>query len=487
MGSTENSDTVENSIAVRVLTALLAGTAQLLRRVGPRLLLVLLPTLAIARLLELAAAAVGTLIKSSSIDISDDLEVSYTSVATWNQWLSVALVALSLLVTLTGFIICWRIIALDQAARRGDSADLVPSLTQTLSLTMLGFLGVYSVFDGVDQIANRVMGDSAILSGGDVLNGVFLALNPETLGQTIVVIIVIVAAFVLRRVAEAVADRRGLPWVGFVAAGLEAFYLLAMFVVGRSLLGKLQSWLATRQFQLWQEEAINAVSVPLRQLGISLPDALGTAWAWFWQIGWPYVIGSLLEPLLWLALAGLALRGRMITFRDLLAEGKVSDWISRHGPAGLAQSLNDHQELVAQAQDAAFGDLDDKYLPLFETGRRILRAGPWLVGIFVLLYAGLGWLRSEADHWCVVLIGPGPLAEQEFWLAVPRMLVGVAFEGIRIALLSVAFGLVESGAAGVPQRASVSGEATGPQAAPARPPDAVPAPVAGVSVSGVSL
>lgn len=449
----------------RSLTSLTADTVRLWRSVVPRLVLVLTVTFTIRRLLEMGAAAIGTLV--NRVEWQD--EPVQAPAATWNQWVAVVLVALSLLVVLVGFIVCWRII--DNHLHQADNQSPLRGLSQALSVTMLAFLGTYSVFDEVDRTANRVLMDGAMLSQGDFTTMVFVPLVPRTLPQTLIVIVVIAGAFILRRVAEKVGERRGWAAVTLIAAGLEAFYLLSTFVVGRALLARGWAWLNTREVAAWREDAITWLTTPFRQIGWSVPEMFSAMWAWFWQIGWPHFVVTLVPPLLWLTLAGLAMGGRVDNFRDLLADGRLPRWTAQGKTAAVTARALRRQGLVADTQDAVFGDLDDKYLPFFQQLRMTMRAGAGFLGAFIILYALLGVVGDWVGYGLTLVIGPGPVAQQTFWGEFATLFTGVLSDSLRLCLLATAYVLASAAAKATSQAREVETGATSPAGLAATPED----------------
>ncbi|MCL1837871.1 MAG: hypothetical protein FWG47_00940 [Propionibacteriaceae bacterium] len=409
----------------------------------PRLLMVYVPAWVISRLLEMAAAALGTLVKSVEYDFEtgDTFDYETTVVATWNQWAAVVLVALSFLVMLTGIIICWRLISDFLQEISGIVDKHSRSLPATLAITLLPFLSIYSVFDYVDAAANRVLMYGAMLDS-DFGSMVFIPLRPSDTTATLTVVGVIVTAFGLRAAAERLAERmrHGAMVFGIIAAILEAFYLFTLFVVGRLLLLRFTRWLAGLQVALWVEDGIEQLSAPLRWLGWSLPDIVSAIGNWFSQVGWPFAITALVEPLLWLALAGLVLAGTQAkSLSQLLGSDSVA---SRTKPKWLTNAIETvkRQEVMAgEVQHAFFDSFSSKYLPFFQLLVRSLRTGVSFLGAFIIGYALIDFVRDWALYGLRILIGPLPLSQQDFWHEFATLGTDSFFITLRLCYLSAAF------------------------------------------------
>jgi hypothetical protein len=94
---------------------------------------------------------------------------------------------------------------------------------------------------------------------------------------------------------------------------------------------------------------------------------------------------------------------------------------------------------AAQAREAFFGDLDDKYLPTFHSLRLVLRAGVLFLGSYVLAYSlvliGQNYLQ-DALYW---LIGGHDVTFWIRWEPAIELLYSAPFETLRLCLLAVAF------------------------------------------------
>ena len=402
---------------------LLTDAGKLWWALAAKLIMILTVSWSASRVLQLSASAVGIMIPSQEWEINTEagaFDANLRTVAVWNQWLGIVLTSVSLLVLLVGLILCLRALG-DHLGRRseGFAANAAqPSLAHVLSLSLLAFLGIYSVFDEIGEIVNRIVSDSVILARDPSIY-MFVPLNPTTLEQGLVVLGVLTAAFVLRRIAEGRADKTGNRVLGVISTVLESFYLFAFFIVGRGLILRLQSWFAYREAAAWLKDALDWLGTPLRWLAASLPEAFGAAWAWFWDAGWPVVLSSFMQPLLWLALGTLVLGSGIRSFRDLLESGDLRASLSRRLPRAqravkATETIERHSTAARRLQTVVLGDVDDKYLPIWRSLRLVLRCGVGLLGAFVVLFALIELLDAWIGYGLVVLVGWRDFSTEQF-------------------------------------------------------------------------
>ncbi|MDR3069825.1 MAG: hypothetical protein LBU38_02285 [Propionibacteriaceae bacterium] len=377
--------------------------------------------------------------------------------ATWNQWVAVGLLSLSFLALLIGLVVILRGIASYLEANgflpnNPEDPKAKDSIGRTLSVTLLAFLGIYSVFGYIGQTASNVMMDATMFSS-DWSDLVVQALVPQTLEDSLVVLAVILGAFLLRRVVDLIGRRTGKLWPGFFAAAVEAFYLLAFFIAGSHLLARVMNWARDREVADWARRLISWMSSPLRQFGLNVPDLLLGVWHWFWEIGWPVVITSFLQPMLWFALAALVIGTQIESFGELLRSVDSKTTAPRHKHlAKLASKLAGSErkrEAAVQIQDAVFGDLDEKYLPIFQVLRLTWKAGVGFLGAFVAAFNLLECLANWADYALFSLYGPHLLPEQYVFDQVKQLALDVLFITLRLALLAVGYTIAFSAMTGI--------------------------------------
>jgi hypothetical protein len=94
---------------------------------------------------------------------------------------------------------------------------------------------------------------------------------------------------------------------------------------------------------------------------------------------------------------------------------------------------------AAQARQAFFGDLDDKYLPTLHSLRLVLRAGVLFLGSYILAYSLVLIAQNYAQTVLYWLIGGHDGSFWIRWEPVTDLVYGAPFETLRLCLLAVAF------------------------------------------------
>jgi hypothetical protein len=433
----------------RCFADLFVNTSRLWRALWPQLVGTYVITYTLTRLLQMASAWAGTIIPPRAYEwVGDTTELEITKNAVWGQWLAVVLLSLAFLVTLTGIIIVLRTIGkyLEEASALPEDAygpAARQSLPQTLAITLLAFLGIYSVFDYIGDTASSVIVDAYLITH-DPIDLILAPLVPDDFNETVVVVSVILGAFVLRRILDIVGQRTGRIWLGFVAAALEAFYLLAFFVAGRKVVNRFTAWLNGR-------EIVDAIRRPLRELkawiGISIPDLLRDLWNWFWDVGWPSILASFTQPVLWFALAALVLGSQIQSFGELLHSGRLHELAAnRKRLSALGERVADERkrEVVVQIQDAVFGDLDEKYLPVWQVLKLTWKAGAGFLAAFIVAFNLIDWVRTWVGHGIGALMG-APSYEVDTLLSEARSFVlDPLFMTFRLAMLGAGYAMAFS-------------------------------------------
>jgi len=248
---------------------------------------------------------------------------------------------------------------------------------------------------------------------GDGLNGE-ITVTPLTIA-------IVIVAFVLRWLLKRYNDR--LPrWSGIVAAYLEAVWVYFAAVVISAVVGTVSAWISTRQGMVWLGDlrsAIEGVFVPLGWLWAATEWVLGEAG------------GIILLPVAWLTIAGV-LYGQAVEPEAVSAEdlgGDVGRRIRtryRSLPARLRARLGD-----------LWSDLIARFTPIGNALVLMWRAGPVLIGGFVLLYTLLLGLQGVLEMAIPRAFGPQDLGR--FWFINDELIFLIApvlIEPVRIALVA---------------------------------------------------
>lgn len=218
--------------------------------------------------------------------------------------------------------------------------------------------------------------------------------------------------------------RENLPrWTALVGVYLEAVWVFLSVYLVAGALGSFTSWWEGRQALAWLADA--------RAWTTALAAPLG----WVWD-GAEWILGQLgsllLEPLAWLAIAGVVY-GRAIAARAVVlpADERVDAVRRRYAtvPARVRRRLGD-----------VWGEITARFRPVGRAIALIWHAGAIPMGLFVLAYtlvmALQGWLR-----WAITgLIGPQDV--YGFWFivdAVVILAVVAITEPLRIAVVAAAY------------------------------------------------
>jgi hypothetical protein len=251
---------------------------------------------------------------------------------------------------------------------------------------------------------------------GDGLAGM-ITLTPVTVA-------IMVAAFVLRWLWKR--HREQLP--GGLAVGalyLEVVWVYIAVDLISGVLAQVAAWVDTRQAMVWLEDlraTIASAFVPL-------------AWVWEgveWLLG--EVGGIVLLPLAWLTIAGVVY-GRAVApepVASALLRGEVVDRV-RTGWRSLPGRVR------ARLADV-WADIASRFTPITRTLGLMWRAGPVLIGGYILLYTVLLLLEGTAEWGLLRIIGPQDL--DDFWFVNDELIfliVPVLMEPLRIALVASAY------------------------------------------------
>lgn len=273
---------------------------------------------------------------------------------------------------------------------------------------------------------------------------------------------IVVVAFALRWLLKRYKDR--LPkWFAVFSVYLETVWVYFAVAVIAIVLGFVSGWVGSRQAMVWLgdlRETIATAFVPLAWLWEAVEWLLGEAG------------GIILLPVAWLTIAGVVY-GQAVAAEAVPTESFGGDTVRR--------IRSRYRSLPARLR-ARLADVWEEFVSRFRPiGRAFVlmwRAGPALIGGFVLLYTLLLALQGVLEWAVLRAVGPHDL--DDFWLVNDRLIfliVPVLIEPVRIALVAGGYDAVigrlrvrESGAGGQPQgsttaltnsgRASVSENST---------------------------
>jgi hypothetical protein len=247
--------------------------------------------------------------------------------------------------------------------------------------------------------------------------------NPQPLnvGDSPIVLIVVLTAFTLRMVLRIFGPR--LPaWTGVVAIYLDATWVFLALTAIQNLFGDALAWIQARQIVHWINDAqewLSSLWAPI-QLAIE-------------SIGWviPVAAQVILLPLAWLLVAGIIY---------VRAVGNIETGIAiPRLPARLAASTARIPNLLRRWRHIVVGGWEDVAGPVLLSGRMIRRGSILDIAIFVSAYALL-WAASQwFARGVFALIGAH---DGSIWWDIDAIVsagIGLATEPLRVVLLAAAF------------------------------------------------
>lgn len=214
--------------------------------------------------------------------------------------------------------------------------------------------------------------------------------------------------------------REKLPrWSAIGAVYLEAVWVFLTVYLIADALGAVSDWVQTRQAIVWLGELRAWLASQVAPL----------AWAWEaveWFLG--EAGGILLLPLAWLTIAGV-IYGQAVTAKAPELGGEVVERArARYAsvPARIRRRFRD-----------VWDDLVSRFQPIARALVLMWRAGPVLIGGYVLLYMIVLAVEGVLDLALMRLVGPHDLVM--FWTVASSLLflvVPVLVEPLRISLIA---------------------------------------------------
>lgn len=360
-------------------------------------------------------------------------------------WLTLLLFAAGLLLVLTTVVLQLRLVTNLTGGRRlvpreirDDAAAGQHDITRFLGLTILPFLCIYAVFGEISTFLQRLTHESIAIQG--VWDGTSLLqqfnLTPWW-PRGVLIIGALVVITVLRRVLESASGRTGRRGYGMFAAFCECLVMLTLLLIGAQLVAQIEIAWGGWRISAWLETAAGwsgGLGIHLGTVGALLNSA--------WKLVWPVFSEVVVLTVVWFALAGLVHGSKVVSLADLWQAGvsprQALQVLRRRSRPTVAGSRSLRQ-VVLTGQEILFGDLDDKYLPAWQSGRLALRAGiSFLVALCVL-----HTLLRQAGVWLDALVVQHIVGGQlyDFWFRFLPMLqlpVDLLIEPLRITLLAVA-------------------------------------------------
>lgn len=234
-------------------------------------------------------------------------------------------------------------------------------------------------------------------------------------------IVVIVAAFALRWLLKRYSAR--LPqWFAFAAVYLEVLWVYLSLMVVSDIFDGITAWVQARQAMAWLNglrEWVSAQLVPVAWLWDAVEWVLGEAG------------GVILLPLAWLTIAGVvygqAVAPQRLNLSGALVDRARSRWV--RAPGWIRTRLADFWAEIAA-----------RFQPIGRVIVLMWRAGPVLIGGYVLLYTVLLALESLVGIGITRVLGPNELGA--FWMVNDQLIllaIPLIIEPLRIVLVSASY------------------------------------------------
>jgi hypothetical protein len=308
------------------------------------------------------------------------------------------------------------------------SGLLAPERTlDVVTLAVGPFLAVYAVWGFLDDEVSALFRSQYVVRGLGGVQDWSIGLEPERLPTYL---ILAAGAFVLRAAVRLLLRRRRSSAVAGVGLVAEGVWALSVFVVLVVVVRFAKDWLQGRL--VWAELAgaaqaalswLPAITLPfgatlreaVRDLVTQAPAVLLT------------VVGL---PLMWLALTAVVYGWREVSVADALGAqvaGRLGRW-SR--PVGAP---------VNRVLLLATDDLRTKYLPVVRALRVVARAGPRVVGAYLLLATALASLDRLLQIGVSLLVGPQPVERTLLLVPVEDLVVATIVTTASVALYGAVF------------------------------------------------
>ena len=282
--------------------------------------------------------------------------------------------------------------------------------------TLLPFLAIYAAFGFVEDYARNVvlaMTGRYGLGSAEFLIALNPTRSPEAFGLVAGVVVVL---YLSRRGLDWLTRRSERVWIGLVGAVIEASWLLILLFSVLRIVEQLKLWAYGREFTAWWNQLQEVLFGWIELTGIWL-----TLWEFVSAHAWPALWEVITQPLAWLALAAVVAGIRVATSAELIGQSRAARGAS----------------LAKVANGFFAGDLDDKFVPLWQAVRFLAGGGLPLLGGYVLAFTAVDLVGELVASGVDQLIGPqygkAALQVMPFYDLIELVLV----MSLRVALLGV--------------------------------------------------
>ena len=265
-------------------------------------------------------------------------------------------------------------------------------------------------------------------------------------------LLLVVGLYVLRRALDLLHERTGRPALGVAVALVETFFILLVLMGGIRVWQRAKIWWQNRVASRWIDDAMQPIEHAFALIRVNLPEVLNRVWEFLVGQVWPVLADTVLQPLVWLAVAAIIFGSNVMslaelnrTVRDRIPrsarrrasdERRSSRRVERAAAAAPPPGL---RRVGSEAKEAFLGDIDDKYLPTLHALRLVARSGAVFLGAFVLVYAAVQTLGNYLHSAVLRLVGGHTVGFWEMFEAPVSLAYTLPIEPLRLCLLAVAF------------------------------------------------
>ncbi|MFC6086834.1 hypothetical protein [Sphaerisporangium aureirubrum] len=351
----------------------------------------------------------------------------------WHAYLAFAVLSLGVLVTLAAYIAMLNTVGRELRTPVGTVVtqdERERRLSDAIAHTLLPFLVFYSAWGlFVDDVRTFLRLFSETRTQIDPEAGTVLL---DLFDVNVLIVVITLGIFGIKVGFGRLYERTGNRLIGVANSVLECMWMYFGIISLGNWLGLGIEWLTTRV--VWADLLGLADAVPL------VPQVKEV-----WSLLAPYsaeLADGLVQPLIWLAMAAVVYTS-FITDEAKVIEG------TRLEPrlSGLWRRLPAPLQLTAEFFSRG---IRDKYVPLANGFRFVLRGGLVFYLTFCLVYAALEALAAVAFMAVTRLLGPHEPLWWQMWEGAVNFPVNVLHEVLRICLLAAAFDLALRRAAGRP-------------------------------------
>ncbi|MDO5498381.1 MAG: hypothetical protein Q4F67_01720 [Propionibacteriaceae bacterium] len=370
------------------------------------------------------------------------------SISFRHPWLALGVFSTGFVFVLGAMVLQLRLVGAELGIRQllpedAPSDDRDEGIARLLALTLLPFLGIYAAFGFVQERAEELMVSSLVQTG--VLSDRTLAaqLAPQTAREIGIVVAVIVGAYVVRRLLDLLHEATGRRILGFLAAFVEAFFMLSLLLTGGHLLTFLRDWVVDRALRQWVDTWVDGVAAVLAVIKVNLPAIITAVGGFLSEHAIPFLLEVIGQPLAWLAVAALVYGSHVLSIADLWRKGArpadaAREFTRMRGTGPRRRGSATQRRAWLEFQEVFLGDIDDKYVPTFQSLRLVLNAGLLFLCAFVVLHHAITRVSDLFSNLVTRLVGGHTVDFWYTWDVLIDLSRHLPFEPLRVCLLAVA-------------------------------------------------